>query len=251
MSHLIPLALALLVAGTPVAEPPLPTAKDITSHMDRLYRADSSYARLVMDIKTTHFERSLELESWSRGKDQSVAVIRKPAREAGTATLRNKDGMWNYAPRADRLMRVPTALLADSWMGSHLTNDDLMQESSWEDDYDSTVRWFDNKGTRELQLVSIPKKDAAVVYSKVVMALNPEGLVPLRTEYYDGDEVVRTFLYEEPRKFGDQMIPTVMRIVPVDKPEERTVVTYKELKFDIKVSDSLFTARGLRKAARK
>ena len=69
---------------------------------------------MTMTVSKTRLTRELTLEEWSRGQDRALIVIREPAREAGTATLRTEEGLWNYAPRTDRLIRIPTGLLAES-----------------------------------------------------------------------------------------------------------------------------------------
>ena len=244
---------ALLIIGLvgSLGAPPVPTVKEVTAHLDDLYRAKSAHARFSMTIKTKYIDRTLELESWSIGEEESLVVVRKPAREAGLATLRTKKGMWNYAPRADRLMRIPSGLLGESWMGSHFTNDDLMRESSWESDYTSTIKVVTEGGKEVLMITMIPKPEAAVVYTKVEMRLTREGWFPLRSDYYDEGDIVRTMHFKKIKAFGNRKIPTVMEVIPADKPNERTVVTYEDMVFDAKVESSLFTPRGLRRAARR
>jgi len=63
---------------------------------------------------------------WGEGRDQFLAVIRAPKKERGTATLKRGDEVWNFLPKIDRLVKVPSSLMGDSWMGSHITNDDLV-----------------------------------------------------------------------------------------------------------------------------
>ena len=243
---------ALAKGGVALAEPPaLPSVKEVTTHLDELYQAKSSYAKMTMEITTKHFSRTLELESWSLGKDNMLAVIRKPAREAGTATLKTSDGLWNFAPRADRLMRVPPGLLSEGWMGSHFTNDDLMKANRYETEYDTTSAWVEEGGERLLKLTMIPKAHAAVVYTKVEFFLSAEGWLPRRAVYWDEAEVVRKDLFKEVKTFGGRKVPAVMEVVPTDKPGEMTRVTYTSLEFNARVSDSLFTPRGLRKKAQQ
>ena len=234
--------------------PPLPTVEAVTQKLDDLYRSKSSVARIRMEVKTKHFERALEIDAWSIGEDDALMVIRAPARERGTATLRTDEGLWNYAPRADRLMRIPSGMLSESWMGSHFTNDDLMRESSWDDDYDTTLDWFeppDEKGATYLRATMIPKKNAAVVYTKVVQVLTADAWLPVRAEYYDGHEIVRRMHFEDVKVMGGRMLPTVMRVVPTDKPDELTRVVYERIEFDGKIDRDLFTPRGLRRMAQK
>ncbi len=204
------LAIALMAAPSVAAAPaeaPLPDVKQVTSHLDDLYRSKSSHGQMSMKVKTRHFARTLRIESWSKGEDHALMVIRSPAREAGTATLRTTKGLWNYAPRADRLMRIPSGLLSESWMGSHFSNDDLMRESSYDDDYDTVLSRHQEGGTALLRMEMTPKKDAAVVYTKIVFYLLAEGWLPVRAEYYDDAEVVRTTFFRDVKAFGVRRSP--------------------------------------------
>ena len=246
-------AIALLAAPPAVAPapPPLPDVERVASHLDDLYRSKSSHGVISMKVKTRHFARTLQIESWSKGEDFALMVIRAPAREAGTATLRTTEGLWNYAPRADRLMRIPSGLLSESWMGSHFTNDDLMRESSYDDDYDTRLSWHQEGAAALLRMDMIPKKEAAVVYTKIVFYLSAEGWLPVRAEYYDDAEIVRTTLFRDVKDFGGRKMPAVMEVKPADKPDEFTIVTYESITFDAPVDDRVFTPRGLRKAAQR
>jgi hypothetical protein len=190
------------------------------------------------------------MESWSKGDDEALIVIRSPAREAGAATLRTEEGLWNYAPRADRLIRIPSGLLSESWMGSHFTNDDLMRETSYLDDYDATLSLGELDGVDHYKAVLVPKPDAPVVYTELVFFITTDDWVPVRSEYYDDGELVRAWAFDEIQTISGKKIPMRMTIVPVDKPEERTVVTYLQLDLDVPVDDQLFTRQGLRRAAR-
>ena len=231
--------------------PPLPDVDAVMDWFDDLYRADSSHSRLSMHIVTENWERTLELEQWTRGEDEALIVIRAPAREAGTATLRNDDGLWNYAPRADSLMRVPSGLMGDGWMGSHFTNDDLMRETEYDDDYTTTLAWDVVDGELQLVATSIPTERAAVVYTQVIFRMRAADWMPLRAEYYDGDELIRTMTFSDLRDLGDRTVPMRMTLQPMDAPDERTEITYEELEFDSRVDRSLFTHSGLRRAAQR
>lgn len=235
------------VAAEP--EPPLPTVAEVTAKLDDLYRAKSSEATMTMEIVTKHYQRTLKMQAWSLGEDESLVVVREPAREAGNASLRTKEGLWSYAPRSDRLVRIPSGLLSESWLGSHLTNDDLMRESQWEDDYDTTLSWTTEGGTRYLKVTSVPKPETAIVYTRVVQLLRAGDWLPIRADFYDGDEVVRQMFFKDIKAFGKRLIPSVLEVRPSDAPKEYTRVVYQAMAFDVDVNKSLFTARGLRKAA--
>ena len=243
-------------ASSPAPTPPgsspaltLPSVQEVTDHLNQLYRSKSSHGTVRMGVVTKHYKRELSMEMWSRGEDFGLVVIRSPAREAGTATLMTDKGMWTYAPRADRLMRLPSSLLSESWMGSHFTNDDLMHESSYTTDYTTTLSWGQHDGQRVLVATMIPKAEAAVVYTKVVQKLTAKGWLPLVAEYYDGDDVVRRIWSRDVRDLGGRRVPTKMVVEPTDKPGESTTVTYERMEWDLDVPSSRFTPRGLRREA--
>ncbi|MBT8395775.1 MAG: outer membrane lipoprotein-sorting protein [Gemmatimonadetes bacterium] len=232
------------------AQTPVPDVDRVMDYIDDLYRSQSSYSRMRMTVVRERGTRELEMESWSRGDDEALIVIRSPAREAGAATLRTEEGLWNYAPRADRLIRIPSGLLSESWMGSHFTNDDLMRETSYLDDYDATLTTEELDGVIYLKATLIPKPDAPVVYTELVFFVTTDDWVPVRSEYYDEGELVRAWAFDDIRTISGKKIPLRMTVLPVDEPEERTVIEYLELELDVPVEGQLFTRQGLRRAAR-
>ncbi|MFO7261600.1 MAG: outer membrane lipoprotein-sorting protein [bacterium] len=240
---------ALATPATPASAQPLPDLDDVIRHLDELYRANSSHAIMTMTVVRARGTRELTLESWTKGKELALVVIRAPAREAGTATLRTEEGLWSYGARADRLIRIPTGLLSESWMGSHLTNDDLMRETSYEEDYESSLAWAERDGRRYLEVTLTPKPDAPVVYTRVACLLTPDDWIPVRYEFYDGDRLVRTMSFDNVRRVAGRPLPMRMVVQPADAPAERTVIEYRELELDVPVDDDLFTRRGLRRVA--
>jgi outer membrane lipoprotein-sorting protein len=244
---------ALLATGMPsssAAQAPLPSLDEVIGHLNELYRYESSHAVMTMAVVRERGTRELTLESWSRGEDEALIVIRAPAREAGTATLRTEEGLWNYAPRADRLIRIPTGLLSDAWMGSHFSNDDLMRDTSYDEDYTSELSWATRDGERFLQVTMTPRPDAPVVYTRVVFLLAPDDWVPHRAEYYDEGRLMRTMRFEDVRTIAGKRLPMRMILQPENRPGERTEMRYDHLEFDVRVDPELFTARGLRRVAR-
>lgn len=232
-----------VVADTP------PTVDEVMDHLNDLYRSDAAHSRMTMQITTENWERTLEMESWAQGADLALIVIRAPAREAGTATLKTEEGLWNYAPRADRLMRVPSGMMSEGWMGSHFSNEDVMRESDYNDDYDTTLETRTEDGVEVLVASSIPLPSAAVVYTRIDYVMTADDWTPLRAEFYDEDELIRTFRYSDVQDIGGRPIPMRLEIIPHETPDESTVVIYEELDLESDVDDSVFTQRGLRRVA--
>ena len=231
-----------------VEENKMPTVQEITDFLDDLYRSNSSHGKMEMTIVTEYWERTLKLEQWSQGMNKSLIRILKPAKERGIATLKVDKDLWNYFPKTGEEMKIPSSLLADSWFGSHFSNDDLIRESSYNEDYDATIETGEvENGEKTLKLVLIPKPEAAIVYSKLIFVLRAD-MQPLRAEYMDDDgELVRTMFFKKIKEMGGRTFPCVMELRPADKPDEFTRVTYLDMEFDGKISKSKFTLRALRR----
>lgn len=227
-----------------------PSAREVMDKLDDLYRAKSSHAKMTMTVQKPRNKRTLTIETWTKGDEYALAVIRKPQREAGTATLRKPEGLWNYAPRADRLIRIPSGLLSDNWMGSHFTNDDLMRETNYEKDYKGSLSKAEYEGQPAYELTLEPKPEAPVVYSKLTFYVTRDKWLPLATEYYDEGDVVRTMTFSRIKKIGDQKLPTTLTLKPADTDDEMTRLTYEKLEFDVDVPTKKFSKRGLRREAK-
>ncbi len=224
------------------------TAREIIDRVDRLLRGESSRGRITMEITTEHWSRSLDMEIWSLGVEHSLVRVQSPAREAGTATLKAGQEVWNYLPRVDRTIKVPPSLMMGSWMGSHFTNDDLVKESQIVDDYDFEISFEgEREGVEVWEFQLTPRPEAPVIWGRIDEQVRKADLMPTWIRYYDEDGgLVRTMTFSDYRTMGDRLVPASMLVIPADKPEEHTVLTYHELDFDISLDENFFSLRNLR-----
>jgi len=224
------------------------TAREILEQIDQLLRGDSSHGRVSMEITTEHWSRSLEMEMWSLGTERSLVRVLSPAREAGIATLKAGQEVWNYLPRVDRTIKVPASLMMGSWMGSHFTNDDLVKESSIVDDYDFEIAYEgDRDGVDVWEFSLIPKPEAPVVWGRVEEQVRKADMMPTWVRYYDEDgDLIRTIEFSDYQIMSGRLVPVRMSVIPTDKPDERTTLIYHELDFDVDIDESFFSLRNLR-----
>jgi len=241
------LAGTLLVALLTSLPAPAIEVDELIRHIDRLWRGETSHAQMTMTVKTRRYERSMTMEAWSRGKDYSLVVIREPVKDRGIATLKVKENIWNYLPKINRVTKVPSSMMSGSWMGSHFTNDDLVKESTFEDDYDSRITFEGEREGRSIyELTSLPKPDAAVVWGKVVMEIDQSTLAPCRAFYYDEDgTLIRTLIFDQDRTIDGRVVPMRLLLQPEDKPDESTAIVYQEIRFGVPLESSFFSLQSL------
>lgn len=242
------LTLSILILFIPL--PALAIEVDeLIHHLDRLWRGETSRATMSMTVKTRRYERSMTMEAWSRGNEYSLVVIREPIKDKGIATLKVKENIWNYLPKINRVTKVPSSMMSGSWMGSHFTNDDLVKESTFEDDFDSRVTFEGERDGKAIyELTSIPKVDAAVVWGKVVMLMEQKTLSPYRAFYYDEDGLlIRTLTFDQPQQIDKRTVPMRLTLQPEDKPEESTVIIYKDIVFEVPLEETFFSLQNLQR----
>ena len=248
------LALVLLLAGHLAragAAPPAPDtdARAIVDRVDRLLRGESSEGELTMVVTTRRWNRTLTLKVWSQGTDKALIKVLAPAKEAGTATLKSGEDIWNYLPKIDRTIRVPTSMMMAAWMGSHFTNDDLVKDSRLVRDYEIAVASEGvHQGARVWEFLLTPRPEAAVVWGKIVLEVRRNDLMPTWARYYGDDGALkRTLTFGDYRVMGGRLVPATMTVVPADRPDEATVIRYASLRFDVILPPETFTLAALRR----
>ena len=221
-----------------------PKALELLEKVDNLYQQDNAYAKLTMEIQTPDYQRSMTLESWSIGLDYSLMRVLAPKKEQGVATLKRGNEMWNYLPKIRKTIKVPPSMMMGSWMGSDFTNDDLMREGSWLEEFDVTLQ--EANGTYTLDLVA--KEKTVTVWGAMKILIDTKTLLPIKQLYIDEDgTVVREMAFSDVKTFDGVTLPTVMTLKPLNKEGNVTRVVYDDMQFNVDIDESFFTLQNLKK----
>jgi hypothetical protein len=221
-----------------------PDVQAILDHLDDLYRSKSSISRMEIRVESRRSTRTLRLRAWSRGEEEVLVVIEEPAREAGTATLRVGDNLWNYLPRIARTIRVPPAMMLGSWMGTDFTNDDLVKESSLHDDFVARLerRSEDPPGW---WLTLEVKPDVVGRWAKIEILVSDDWLPVEERQYDRKGRLARTMRFDEVKRLGGRRIPARIVLEPVDGEERATELRYLEIEFDVPIPEDTFSLSRL------
>jgi len=225
------------------------SAEELLDRVDDVYRGKSSHGKMTMKVVTKHWTRRLTMEVWSQGTRRSLVRIVSPLKEKGTATLMVNNDIWNFLPKVQRVIKVPSSMMGSSWMGSHFTNDDLIKKNRLAEDF-TFKKTFTGKreGHPVVEITLVPRPQAAIVWGKVVVEIDAESCLPRRELFYDEDmKPARTMVFSDVRKVNDRLLPMTVTIYPADKPGELTEIRYDEIAFDIANDDAVFTLRNLQR----
>lgn len=208
-------------------------------------RGNNIYMKISMTIKSLRHERTIKMQTWAKGKKKSFVKITYPPRDKGITFLSLGNEMWQYIPRIERTIKIPPSMMLQNWMGSDISNDDMVKQSSIVDDYDAKVIKHDAKlVTIEL----IPHEDAAVVWGKIHSIIDTTHFTNTKDTFYDEDGYeVRTFKYENVKKFGKYYMPTKWTIKPSNKKNNRTTMILEDVSYDKSISEQYFNKSALKR----
>lgn len=246
--RLAAVALLVLAAHPLLAQaPPAGEAERIVRGIDELYRSRTSEALVEMEVVTPNWRRTLRMRIWSRGMEDTFIRILEPKKEAGFATLRIGNEMWNFLPKTGKVLKVPPSMMMSSWMGSDLTNDDLVKEFTFVESYRFEMIAPEAPEPGLLYVKCVPKEGLPIVWGSVVLAVREDGLLPVWERYYDEKgRLARDVVFRDVRTFGDRTIPSTLELVPRTKEGHKTVLRYIEAAFDIRLPPDTFSLRNLR-----
>ncbi len=224
------------------------TAKQIVKKAHDLMQGESNYSEVKMTIHRPKWDRTLSFKSWMKGSDYALIFVTSPAQEAGQVFLKRGNEMWNWLPSIDRMIKIPPSMMMQSWMGSDLTNDDLVKESSIVDDYDHKILSQENvDGYNCYKIEMIPHEDAPVVWGKIYTWISKDHYFTLKNEYYDeSGKLINVETLSEIKDVGDRTIPTKFTMVPVEKKDHETDMVFENIKFNVNIDDSFFSIQNMK-----
>jgi hypothetical protein len=231
-------------AAAPAAEP---GGYELVEHVERLLWGKTNYGVSEMTVTTPRWTRTLKMRFWMDRPRYTLIRILAPPKEQGIGSLRIRAEMWNYLPKVARIIKIPSSMMLQPWMGSDFSNDDLVKESSMLEDYTHARLGMERlDGVPVFRVQSIPKPEAAVVWGKLVYFIRVADRLPLKQEYYDErGELIKVMTFSDVRTLGGRVIPTRWSMQPVAKPGNCTEMLIREITFDRPIDRGLFTLANL------
>jgi outer membrane lipoprotein-sorting protein len=223
-------------------------ATEIVRKADLQMRGESSHAEMVMRIVRPTWKREISMRSWSKGDDMALILITGPARDRGTAFLKRGNEIWNWQPTIDRVIKLPPSMMGQSWMGSDFTNDDLVRESSIVNDFSHRIIGDTVIMERPTYIIEmIPREGAAIVWGKIITYIDKNDHLQLKSRFFDEDGFMLNILNAlKVERMGNRMIVSQVEMTPADNPEQKTVIEYKKIDFDIPIQDNFFSIQNMR-----
>lgn len=223
------------------------TAKELVRAAMDHWRGLSSYSEMTMTIHRTDWERSMSMRAWSEGDKLSLVRVTKPKKDAGNGTLLKDNDMWSFSPRINRIIKIPSSMMNQGWMGSDFSNRDISKSTDILDQYEhSLIEQTQLDGHTVYAIEAVPHEDAAVVWGKKILMIR-DDFVLLEEQYWDQDgEMVKVMRSREIVEMGGRTVASVIRMSKLETPQEWTEMTVSAIEFDLELPKSIFTLSSLR-----
>ncbi len=247
MRYLTTLAVLLLAGLAGHAAETPPDARAIVRAAVDHWRGLSSYSEMSMVIHRPDWERSMTMRAWTMGDKKSLVRVIEPKKDRGNGTLTDDNNLWPFSPKVNRVIKIPSSMMGQSWMGSDFSNKDVARADDIVDQYDHTLLGVEEvDGIAVHHVRSVPHEEAAVVWGREELRIREDHVV-IEHRFYDQDgELVKTLSTLEIEEMGGRTIARRQRMAKEDAPEEWTEIAVNSVEYEIDINDSVFTLSNLR-----
>lgn len=215
------------------------------------WRGQSSEFLVDMKIHRPDWERTVTMKGWTRGEKDSLITIIAPPKDNGNGTLKKGREMWLFNPKVNRVMKLPPSMMAQSWMGSDFSNNDLAKSDSILNDYIHTITGTEiHQGKKVYLIKSMPKQGAPVVWGMQKLKIREDNIF-LSQEFYDEDlKLVKVMIGYDIQLLGGKLFPKKWKMQESDETDSYTELYYRELSFKGDLPGHIFTLSHLKKPRR-
>ena len=259
MKRLLIAVFVSVMAILPVSQVRALTVDEIVdkANLASYYGGDDGIARANMIItdkqgRTREREFTIMRKDVEDGGRQFYYVyFHKPGDVRKTVFMVHKnldrdDDRWLYLPALDLVKRIAASDKRTSFVGSHFLYEDVSGRSIAEDTHtlkeETAEHWV---------LDNVPKNPESVEFTHYLIWIAKSTFLPVKAEYYDArGKVYRRVEAIEVKEIDD--IPTVTRSHVQDlNTGGTTEMTFKNIQYNVGITDNTFTERYLRNPPRK
>ncbi len=167
-------------------------------------------------------------------KDTTFMVYKYPERD---------DDRWLFIPALDLVKRIASNDKFSSFVGSDFSYEDISGRKPEEDSHTMLKKEIINNRTCFV-IESLPKETSE--YTRRVSWIDEANFLPIKEEFYDRqNELYRTFEALEIKDI-DGILTITKRAMRNVKTGHSTEVTFQEVKYNLSITDDIFTERFLR-----
>ncbi len=230
------------------------TAQEIIRKANDIMNQETVFMKAKMTINTTSGQtRELFYDSFSKDHgEKNLLKYTAPRRVKYQAMLmlNNADDIWSYFPRTNRVRKLATHAKKQKMQGSDFSYEDMGSGNSFITDFTHVRKKDEKKQGHDYYVIELIKKeDINSNYSRLIALIDKNNYMFRFIDYYDEKDStlkIKTLILSDIKVIDN--IPTPMKMTMKNLLDStQTVSETLEVKYNIKLEDSMFTERGLKK----
>ena len=230
------------------------TGEEIVNKVNELMNQDTVQAKVKMTIVTSSGnERVFIYDSYSKNKgEKNLLRYIEPKRAKGQAILmlNYADDIWMYFPRTKRIRKLATNSKSQKMEGSDFSYEDTGASDAFIEDFNSKKLGSEIKEGHDCYKIEMLKKEGIESgYSRLIMWIIKDNFYPIVINYYDREnpELLLKTLIQYDIKNVDGISTATKMVMYNQQENSQTSIEMLEIKYNIVLDDSLFTARNLQR----
>jgi outer membrane lipoprotein-sorting protein len=224
-----------------------PGGKSILDKIDANMSSKSRIMVTTMEINSARGKRTMEMKIHAEGSEKAFTEYLAPAREKGTKMLKLDKQLWIFSPATDRVIQISGHMLRQSVMGSDLSYEDMMSDSPLEERYKADVTGEEMLGDRKCWIITLTALKEDVNYFKQQMWVDQERYIPLKVDMFaKSGKLLKRLEFSNVQKIQGRWFPMTMTYKDMLKEGRGTVMTFKEIQFDVKIPAIVFNKSALK-----
>ncbi len=236
------LTLALLSPGFARAI----TVDEMLDHVDKNLTYDSRESSVRMTVVKGGSTKTYLMHSFGRGAEEMAMEYLEPARDKGTKMLKKSDELWMWLPSVEKTQKISGHMLRQGMMGSDMSYEDLMEQSTWRDAYSGTVVAEETIEGRKVWKVDLKAKDSTVSYPRRLIWVDQSSYIPLKQELYAlSGMLLKTWTMSDIREVAGRQFAYKMVVEDQVQKNSRTEITFESVAFAVPLQEEVFSTRWL------
>lgn len=224
-----------------------PGGKSVLDKIDVNMSSKSRIMVTTMEINSARGKRTMEMKIHAEGIEKAFTEYLAPAREKGTKMLKLDKQLWIFSPATDRVIQISGHMLRQSVMGSDLSYEDMMSDSPLEERYKADVTGEEMLGDRKCWIITLTALKEDVNYFKQQMWVDQERYIPLKVDMFaKSGKLLKRLEFSNVQKIQGRWFPMTMTYKDMLKEGRGTVMTFKEIQFDVKIPATVFNKSALK-----
>ena len=146
----------------------------------------ASYSEIEITSERPRYTKKIKLRNWSLNNNYSMVEIISPKRDSGMIYMKSGKRLFTYSPKTNRIIKLPSSMLAQGWMGTDAQFDNILGTASLSKDFTHELKLPVNVNDESCHFIRcVPLPETPVAHDHIDAFINKQNGRISRLEVYN------------------------------------------------------------------